>query len=239
MPCRSGRPGGELRTGKLTGNLSESLRFFDRFGDFNANSCSNSSVLHPLSLLRTEQGIFRAETGNIFARNQEFCSVQFHRIPLRLHDQDGVAILRGRRSFAKSRRGGDRWGSVSAAACPREPRRRNEHNATTLVRREPASGSGFNLLRIAAYSYIVNPDLAYGRVALPRILAPRRRNAPPGPFSSARRFCTSKVAPNQRPAFARRGPLTKVFRLCRRHAVDVGGRSESDPYRKSGDRPCY
>jgi hypothetical protein len=102
-------------------------------------------------------------------------------------------------------------------------------NATTLVRREPAPGSGFSLLRIAAYSYIVNPDLAYGRVALPRILAPRRRKAPPGPFSSARRFCTSKVAPNQRPAFPRRGPLTKVYRLCRRHVVDVGGSSESDP----------
>jgi hypothetical protein len=113
-------------------------------------------------------------------------SGQFHRIALQLHDQDGVAILRGRRSFAKSRRGGDRWGSVSAAACPREPRRRNEHNATTLVRREPASGSGFNLSTIAAYSYIVNPELAYGRVALPQIPAPRRRKAPPGPFSSAR-----------------------------------------------------
>src|SRR5260370_5658002 len=46
-------------------------------------------------------------------------------------------------------------------------------NATTLVRREPAPGSGFNLLKIAAYSYIVNPCLAYCRRAFPRILAPR------------------------------------------------------------------
>ena len=173
---------------------------------------------------------FRANR-EYLAPNKEFCSVQFHRIALRLHDQDGVAILRGRRSFAKSRRGGDRWGSVSAAACPREPGRRNEQRYNPCPA-EPAPGSGFNLLRIAAYSYIVNADLAYGRVALPRKLAPRRRKAPPGPFSSARRFCTSKVAPNQRPAFARRGPLTKVYRLCRRHAVDVGGRSESDPLQK-------
>ena len=124
----------------------------------NSNSCSNSSVLHPLSLLRTEQRIFRAEQG-ISCAEQGVCNLsgQFHRIALQLHDQDGVAILRGRRSFAESRpSGGDRRASVSAAACPREPRRRNEHNATTLVRREPASGSGFNLVRIAAYSYIVN-----------------------------------------------------------------------------------
>src|SRR6266849_10672632 len=44
-PAGPARPGGELRTGKLTGNLSESSRFFGCFGDFSANSCSNSSVL--------------------------------------------------------------------------------------------------------------------------------------------------------------------------------------------------
>jgi len=98
------------------------------------------------------------------------------------------------------------------------------------VRREPASCSGFNLLLIAAYSYIVNPDL-YGQAALPGIPASRRRKAPPGSFSSAHRLCISKIAPNQRPAFARQRPLTEVHRPCRRLAVDVGGGSESDPKR--------
>src|SRR5262249_32652036 len=90
-----------------------------------------------------------------------------------------------------------------------------------------ASCSGFNLLLIAAYSYIVNPDL-YGQAALPGIPASRRRKAPPGSFSSAHRLCISKIAPNQRPAFARQRPLTDVHRPCRRLAVDVGGGSESD-----------
>jgi hypothetical protein len=69
--------------------------------------------------------------------------------------------------------------SVSTAACPRERGRRKEHNATALVRRGSASCSGFSLLLIEAYSYIVNPRSRYGQAALPRIAAPRCRKAPP------------------------------------------------------------
>jgi hypothetical protein len=79
------------------------------------------------------------------------------------------------------------------------------------VHREPASRdacilSGFNLL-IAAYSYIVNPDLDTAkrlcRGYRHRDTERRRRS-----FSSAGRLHL-KDAPNQCPAFARRGPLTR------------------------------
>src|SRR6266446_2170003 len=66
-----------------------------------------------------------------------------------------------------------------SGSLPLRTRTTKEHNATALVRRGPTFCSGFNLLLIAAYSYIVNPDLAYGQAALPRIPASRRRKARP------------------------------------------------------------
>jgi hypothetical protein len=49
---------------------------------FNANSCSNSSVLHPLSLLRTEQGIFSREQGISCAEQGILqCPVSSYRAP--------------------------------------------------------------------------------------------------------------------------------------------------------------
>ena len=107
---------------------------------------------------------FRAEQG-ISCAEQGVCSVPspVHRIALRLHDQDDVAILRV---------AGVSPNPVHRAVTDGAPFRRQLAlaNGTTkgamlqpLVRREPASSdacilSGFNLL-IAAYSYIVNPDL--------------------------------------------------------------------------------
>ena len=84
---------------------------------FNANSCSNSSFLHPLPCSAPNREFF-ARNREYLAPDSEFtvCSLQCVRIAIRLHGQDGVAILSGRRSFAKSRPSGGDLGLCSGGS---------------------------------------------------------------------------------------------------------------------------
>jgi len=219
VPCRSGQARWELRTGNLTGNLSESLRFFAGFGDFNANSCSNSSVLH---LFRTEQRVFRAKQGiSEFA----VCPASF------IVSRSSCITRMVSRSPGEFRQipsiGGDRRDSVSTAACPRERGRRKEH---TLVRRGSASCSGFSLLLIEAYSILSTPDLDTAKRLCADSGAEMRKA--PRFFFICTPFLHLEDCAKSVPCIRTMGPLTKAHRLCRRQSVDVGGGSESDPLRK-------
>jgi len=207
VPCRSGKARWRTENREINREFERTLRFFRPFWRFSTPIRAAIPVCCTrLPCCAPNREFFGAETGNIFARNQEFavCPVSFNvsrsscmtRMVSRSSGVAGVS--------PKSRRAVTDGAPFQRQLALADGTTKGQCYSP-LFGAESPSCSGFNLPRIEAYSYIVNPDLALRPSGFAADTGAETPKSAAGSFSSARRSCTSKIAPNQCCAFARRG----------------------------------